>query len=60
MRKAKVVVRHFPHEVSDLDPVLTLLEAEGDDGTDNWETRYVLLLWDESYKIRSSEKTDSQ
>ena len=44
MRKAKVVVRHFPHEVSDLDPVLTLLEAEGDN-TDNWETRYVLLLW---------------
>ena len=44
VRKAKVVVRHFPHEVSDLDPVLTLLEAEGDN-TENWETRYVLLLW---------------
>ena len=39
-----MVVRHFPHEVSDLDPVLTLLEAEGDN-TENWETRYVLLLW---------------
>ena len=31
VRKAKVVVRHFPHEVSDLEPVLTLLEAEGAD-----------------------------
>ena len=49
-----MVVRHFPHEVSDLDPILTLLEAEGDSGSDNWETRYVLLLWDliQSKQIR--------
>ena len=44
VRKAKVVVRHFPHEVADVEPVLSLLELQVP-GEDHWETRYVLLLW---------------
>ena len=46
VRKAKVVAsRHFPHEVADVEPVLSLLEAQDPISADNWETRYVLLLW---------------
>jgi hypothetical protein len=44
VRKSKVVVRFLPHEVADMEPVLALLEGEGKK-TENWETRYVLLLW---------------
>eukprot|EP00095_Tigriopus_kingsejongensis_P012338 maker-scaffold198_size266703-snap-gene-0.21 protein:Tk12338 transcript:maker-scaffold198_size266703-snap-gene-0.21-mRNA-1 annotation:"tubulin-specific chaperone d" len=43
VRKDKVAVRQFPHEVSDVEPVLALLEAEH--GLERWETVYVLLLW---------------
>ncbi len=45
VRKAKVVARHFPHEVADVEPVLALLERQDPRAVDNWETRYVLLLW---------------
>ncbi len=45
VRKAKVVARHFPHEVADVEPVLALLEAQDPHSAEDWETRYVLLLW---------------
>lgn len=45
VRGYKVVVRHLPHEVSDLEPVLTMLERQNPKSTDTWETRYALLLW---------------
>jgi hypothetical protein len=39
-------VRHFPHEVEDLEKVVGLLHQESAEGSShNWETRYVLLLW---------------
>lgn len=44
VRGYKVVVRHLPHEVSDFEPVLNLLECQ-DDNSETWTTRYVLLLW---------------
>lgn len=43
VRGYKVVVRHFPHEVEDLEFVVSLLQAQ-DDGQ-AWQTRYVLLIW---------------
>lgn len=45
VRGYKVVVRHLPHEVSDLEPVLAMLERQNPESTDTWETRYALLLW---------------
>ena len=46
VRKAKVVAgRHFPHEVSDVEPVVRLVEAQDPTSAEHWETRYVLLLW---------------
>ncbi|XP_052740499.1 tubulin-specific chaperone D [Bicyclus anynana] len=45
VRGYKVVVRHLPHEVSDLLTVLTYLEAQGPDDKETWRSRFVLLLW---------------
>ncbi|XP_075230882.1 tubulin folding cofactor D [Lycorma delicatula] len=45
VRGYKVVVRHLPHEVSDLELVLQLLEVQDEKDTATWETRYCLLLW---------------
>ncbi|XP_069674548.1 tubulin-specific chaperone D [Periplaneta americana] len=45
VRGYKIVVRHLPHEVSDIEPVLQLLESQDPSDIDNWQTRYVLLLW---------------
>ncbi len=46
MRGFKIVVRHFPHEVEDLEKVVGMLHQEAaDTRAANWETRYVLLLW---------------
>lgn len=39
------MVRHFPHEVDDLEFVVSLLQAQDEKNTETWETRYVLLLW---------------
>ncbi len=36
VRKAKVVTRHFPHEVKDVEPVVTLLENQDSKSLDNW------------------------
>ncbi|RZF49027.1 hypothetical protein LSTR_LSTR011389 [Laodelphax striatellus] len=45
VRGYKVVVRHLPHEVSDLELVLSMLESQDEKDTLTWETRYCLLLW---------------
>nr|XP_023027464.1 tubulin-specific chaperone D [Leptinotarsa decemlineata] len=45
VRGYKVVVRHLPHEVADLEPVLQLLERQDPTDPDTWTTRYILLLW---------------
>lgn len=45
VRTYKVFVKFLPHELSDIDFVLNLLERQGLDESENWETRYMLLLW---------------
>ncbi|XP_048478977.1 tubulin-specific chaperone D [Plutella xylostella] len=45
VRGYKVVVRHLPHEVSDLLMVLSMLEAHDDEDKECWRSRFVLLLW---------------
>lgn len=45
VRGYKVVVRHLPHEVSDLLTVLVFLEAQNPDDKETWRSRFVLLLW---------------
>lgn len=44
VRTYKVLVKFLPHELNDLNFVLNLLEANCGT-TENWETRYMLLLW---------------
>jgi tubulin-specific chaperone D len=45
VRTFKVFVKFLPHELSDIDFVLNLLERQPLDAPENWETRYMLLLW---------------
>ncbi|CAH0396102.1 unnamed protein product [Bemisia tabaci] len=45
VRGFKIVVNHLPHEVADLEPVLSLLEEQDPTDKNSWETRYCLLLW---------------
>ncbi|BFZ03564.1 hypothetical protein BsWGS_06603 [Bradybaena similaris] len=45
MRGFKIVVRFLPHEVSDMEPLLSLIEAQDPMDYELWETRYILLLW---------------
>lgn len=45
VRTYKVLVKFLPHELSDIDFVLNLLERQAFDESENWETRYMLLLW---------------
>uniref|UniRef100_A0A6P7FPZ1 Tubulin-specific chaperone D n=1 Tax=Diabrotica virgifera virgifera TaxID=50390 RepID=A0A6P7FPZ1_DIAVI len=45
VRGYKVIIRHLPHEVTDFEPVLQLLEAQTPDDANTWTTRYILLLW---------------
>lgn len=45
VRTFKVFVKFLPHELSDIDFVLNLVERQRLDDPDNWETRYMLLLW---------------
>ncbi|XP_038066750.1 tubulin-specific chaperone D-like [Patiria miniata] len=44
-RGFKTIVRILPHEVADLEPVLTLLTRQDPADFLTWETRYMLLLW---------------
>ncbi|XP_011495321.1 PREDICTED: tubulin-specific chaperone D [Ceratosolen solmsi marchali] len=41
----KKIAIHLPHEVSDFNRVLEMLEKQDIDDKDNWQTRYVLLIW---------------
>ncbi|XP_030646101.1 tubulin-specific chaperone D [Chanos chanos] len=45
VRGYKVFMQLFPHEVSDVQPVLDLLYRQDPKDSETWETRYVLLLW---------------
>ncbi|KAI5480996.1 tubulin-specific chaperone D [Pseudohyphozyma bogoriensis] len=45
VRGAKTILRLFPHEVTDLGILLSLLSNESTLGATTWETRYILLLW---------------
>ena len=45
VRGRKSVVKHMPHEVSDLEPALQLLQSQDVKDFSTWETRYCLLLW---------------
>ncbi|XP_030384442.1 tubulin-specific chaperone D [Scaptodrosophila lebanonensis] len=45
VRTYKVLVKCMPHELSDLEFVLELLEKQDPKEFANWETRYMLLLW---------------
>lgn len=45
VRMYKVLVKFLPHEIADLDLVVSALERQQVDDSDNWETRYMLLLW---------------
>ncbi|XP_076000316.1 tubulin-specific chaperone D [Genypterus blacodes] len=45
VRGYKKFMQLFPHEVSDVQPVLDLLSRQDPKDTGIWETRYMLLLW---------------
>lgn len=45
VRNYKILVNFLPHELTDLEFVLVALESQDLKDSDNWETRYVLLLW---------------
>ncbi|XP_047100592.1 tubulin-specific chaperone D [Schistocerca piceifrons] len=45
VRGYKFVVRRLPHEVSDVEPVLHMLECQDPSDTETWQTRYMLILW---------------
>ncbi|XP_075153533.1 tubulin folding cofactor D [Haematobia irritans] len=45
VRTYKVLVKFLPHELSDLEFALDLLEKQNPKEFKNWETRYMLLLW---------------
>ena len=45
VRGFKVVIKFFPHSVTDLEPCLDLIVRQDALDVETWETRYVLLLW---------------
>ncbi|PNF44134.1 Tubulin-specific chaperone D [Cryptotermes secundus] len=45
VRGYKTAMTHLPHEVSDIEPVLQLLENQEPSDVKTWETRCVLLVW---------------
>ncbi|XP_037710279.1 tubulin-specific chaperone D [Drosophila subpulchrella] len=45
VRTYKVLVKFMPHELSDLEFVLDLLSQQDPKEFEQWETRYILLLW---------------
>eukprot|EP00794_Sanderia_malayensis_P017380 gene17380-19119_t len=44
-RGAKYIVRLFPHEVADLEPILALLKLQRPQDSHTFATNYILLLW---------------
>ncbi|RMZ99377.1 tubulin-specific chaperone D [Brachionus plicatilis] len=45
MRGYKRIVQYLPHEITDFEPVLKLLQSQDPTNSESWETRFVLLLW---------------
>ncbi|KAM4531066.1 tubulin-specific chaperone D [Odontesthes bonariensis] len=45
VRGYKIFMQLFPHEVSNVQPVLELLSSQDPKDSETWETRYMLLLW---------------
>ncbi|NXJ05114.1 TBCD protein, partial [Odontophorus gujanensis] len=45
VRGYKHFIRQFPHEVTDLQPVLNMIVDQDPKDCETWETRYMLLLW---------------
>ncbi|TMW57468.1 hypothetical protein Poli38472_003393 [Pythium oligandrum] len=45
VRGYKTIVKLLPHEVSDFEPTLMMLQSQDRSDHSTWETRYVLLLW---------------
>lgn len=45
VRGYKVVIRHFPHAVHHMSPVMKMLSKQDPNDRTNWETKYMLLLW---------------
>uniref|UniRef100_A0A8C2UBM6 Tubulin-specific chaperone D n=1 Tax=Coturnix japonica TaxID=93934 RepID=A0A8C2UBM6_COTJA len=45
VRGYKLFLRLFPHEVTDLQPVLDMIADQNPKDCETWETRYMLLLW---------------
>ncbi|XP_060071725.1 tubulin-specific chaperone D-like [Ylistrum balloti] len=45
MRGYKVIVRQFPHEVADVEPVLAMIDQQDPNNHQTWESRYMLILW---------------
>ena len=43
VRGYKTVIKFFPHEVADLEPVVALLGAQS--GSEEWWVSYILVLW---------------
>lgn len=41
----KKIAIHLPHEVTDYNTVLEMLEKQDINDKENWQTRYVLLIW---------------
>uniref|UniRef100_A0A3Q3AKH8 Tubulin-specific chaperone D n=1 Tax=Kryptolebias marmoratus TaxID=37003 RepID=A0A3Q3AKH8_KRYMA len=45
VRGYKIFMQLFPHEVSDVQPVLELMSRQDPNDLQTWQTRYMLLLW---------------
>lgn len=45
VRGFKVITRYLPHEVDDVEPVIHMINSQINASYDNWQTRYILLLW---------------
>jgi hypothetical protein len=44
-RGYKTIVKFYPHEVSDLEPLMCMLQSQDRNDHERWESRYALLLW---------------
>lgn len=45
VRTYKALVKFLPHELTDLEFALDLLERQDRNDSENWETRYMLIVW---------------
>lgn len=45
VRGFKVITRYLPHEVDDVESVIHMINSQSKQATDNWQTKYVLLIW---------------